>query len=375
MDGDVAVERAEDPQPPVPVGPPERGDQLGPPVGHGRLLQPVPVLLGQDQDHLRAAVALEAFGQRRGHPAGGKILVLDIDIALGALDRGKVERLHLTGQHQPVDPRIGAGDGDVDLVQVDADPLRPKIFAAAGDPGDLLPGRPEPAFAGELAQRRRRFAVEGDLHVVERGVGLTGGVGPPGVVQSVLGRVPAPRAEVDPANERQRVVDDDDLLVMAGPDRVDRVQAVAQPAVGHQAEPVVGEQLPVAGKDDGEVPGEDVDVQPRPVGDQMVEKLAELIGRRHIVPVRLQPNPAVHVPTDDDDRPARPQRRRLEGGEIGGRVDQEGDPMRAQQPPTGLAFDEKPILPGTRSRSRAVLAEVLEKICLCHGRHAGIGAP
>ena len=104
-------------------------------------------------------------------------------------------------------------------------------------------------------------------------------------------------------------------------------------------------------------------------------QLAELIGRRHIVPVRFQPNPAVHVPTNDDDRPARPQCRRLEGGEIGGRVDQEGDPMRAPQPPAGLAFDEQPILPGTRSRSRAFLGDGLEKICLCHGSHTGIGAP
>ena len=78
-------------------------------------------------------------------------------------------------------------------------------------------------------------------------------------------RVPAVRRHVDPAAEREPVVDHHDLVMMAGADRVGPVQlevdlAVGRPPCEAQDGRPAPEQL-----DGSDVPLEDVDLQPRPV--------------------------------------------------------------------------------------------------------------
>jgi hypothetical protein len=71
-----------------------------------------------------------------------------------------------------------------------------------------------PAHACELRECGGGLAVDDRLHVVERGIGHAGEIDAAGIVEAMRARVPAPGGEVEPARERHRVVDHDDLLVL-----------------------------------------------------------------------------------------------------------------------------------------------------------------
>ena len=108
--------------------------------------------------------------------------------------------------------------------------VTPAGHRSAGAPprgvaGDDLAGRRLPPRPRDGAQCRRRLPLDHHLDVVNGRVRLAGGVDAIGLVGPVGGQVPAADGQVQPARERDLVVDHHDLLVVRRPQRVGAVQA------------------------------------------------------------------------------------------------------------------------------------------------------
>src|SRR4029453_7418278 len=106
---------------------------------------------------------------------------------------------------------------------------------ASPRPTQVPPGRSPPALSEELAQSGRGVAVDGHLDVVERSIRDAARRGATRVNGPVLARVPAMARQVDSADECDRIIDDDDLLVVRGSERGARVGAKAD--AGGPAQP------------------------------------------------------------------------------------------------------------------------------------------
>ena len=92
------------------------------------------------------------------------------------------------------------------------------------------------AAAHEIAERRRGGAVDSHLDVVHRARDLALGVEPASVVGLVSRRVPAHEREIESSDERNLVVDDDDFLMVRGPDRMLAVEGEVQASMASPAE-------------------------------------------------------------------------------------------------------------------------------------------
>jgi len=121
-------------------------------------------------------------------------------------------------------------------------------------------GRGVPAFPRELTQCGGDVAVDHHAYVVKRRIGPAVGVAPSGIIQAVLGSVPAVAGQVETADERQGVVDDDELLVMRCAGRVTIVELEIEPPLGPRREPELGEPFALQREEQGEIPAQDIGV-------------------------------------------------------------------------------------------------------------------
>ena len=164
------------------------------------------------------------LGKMFGEAFRGEILVLDIDAALGAIDHVEEQGFDLADLALVVEGGTGAGDADVDVGQVRRDAL-----AATGRRSDAPAARARrrraPSARAQAPPARRGFAVDHRLHVMERRIGHAGEIDAARIVEAMRARVPAPGGEIEPAGERERVVDHDDLLVLRGAERQVVVEA------------------------------------------------------------------------------------------------------------------------------------------------------
>ena len=112
------------------------------------------------------------------------------------------------------------------------------------------------------------------------------------------GRVPAPDREIEAARERQRVVDDDDLLVVGPAERVRVVELEGQARVGVPGEAVGGEGLALEREQHREVPGEREHAQRGPAGEHVVQERQQ--RERRIRGAGVQLDAAVDVPAEDE---------------------------------------------------------------------------
>ena len=79
---------------------------------------------------------------------------------------------------------------------------------------DIASGRGAPAGADEVAERGGRLAVHHHLYVAWADTAVRAGFYAVGVVAPVGWSIPATNGEIEPARERDSIVDDDDLLMM-----------------------------------------------------------------------------------------------------------------------------------------------------------------
>ncbi len=151
------------------------------------------------------------------------------------------------------------------------------------------------------------------------------------IVREVLGRVPAAQREVDAAHESDGIVDEDDFLVLAAGDRMRIVVTQTHPVVRRPAEAVERRNLAIGAEHDGIVPVQHVDAQAAAAPDEEVQELAEQRGRRAArLGIEMQPRLAVEVPGEDRNRARRAQRGVVERLEIGLRIDEQRDAVRAR---------------------------------------------
>jgi hypothetical protein len=156
----------------------------------------------------------------------------------------------------------------------------------------------------------------------------------------VLAGIPAAAGEIETADEGDRVVDDDDLLMLRRPGRVMPVEAEVQASMGAPSEPEERQRLALEREHDGEVPVEHVDVEVPAAGHDRVQEIPELVREVAIAFVAAQTDATVHVPPDDQDRALGPFHRLGEGREVGLPVDRERDAMRPREAPAAPALDQ-----------------------------------
>ena len=138
----------------------------------------------------------------------------------------------------------------------------------------LPPGGGLPAGAGELAQRGGRVAVDHHLNVVHGRVGAADRIDAARLARQVSGRVPAPDRQIQPAREGDRVVDDDDLLVVGGAERMRIVEVEREAGVCVPGEAIGRQRLAFQREQHREVPGEREHAQLGPAGEDVVQERA-----------------------------------------------------------------------------------------------------
>ena len=312
---------------------------------HRALLEPAVLLAAQDHGELRRVGLLQPREQRFADHVRGEVLLLDEDEAPGLGDRIQHQRLDLAHRLAPAIGGLGAADAELDVAKLRLAVVRPAVVRLdRGGFARALAGGAEPALARELAVRRRGRPVEHHLHVVEGRVLLAGRVAAQRIVRAVALRIPAAAREVEPAHERDLVVHHDDLLVMAGRDRVRGVEAELQPLARAELVAEHGQPLAIEREHHREVPAQHVHAELAPAPDQCLEELAQRLGPTVLRAARNEAGAAVDVPGDDLDAALRAHHGLARRGEVGAGVDQEADPVRA--------LDAPAVAPGLQQRRR-----------------------
>ena len=193
-----------------------------------------------------------------------------------------------------------------------------------------------PARARQLPQRGGGLAVDHHLNVVRGRVGVAGRVDARGFVRLVRGCVPAPDREIEASRERQRVVDDDDLLVVSPAERVGVVEPEGQARVGLPGEAVGGEGLAFQREQHREVPGEREHPQRGPAGEHVVQERQQ--RERRIRGPGVELDAAVDVPAEHEHALARAADGVAKRGEVGVGIDQERGALRLRDTPAVFPF-------------------------------------
>ena len=192
----------------------------------------------------------------------------------------------------------------------------------------MLAGRDSPSIPRDLGDPPRRLAIHRDHQIVEGWIRLAVRDASR-IVRAVVRGVPAPRREVEPAHEREPVVDDDDLLVVRARERVAAVEPEVHPPMALPAEAVQRRELAVGAEDHRIVPVEHVDAQLAAPPCEVVQELAERRAGAAVV-AEGEGGTAVEVPREDDDRALGQLGRGHEAGEVVGAVDEKRHAVRVR---------------------------------------------
>jgi len=148
------------------------------------------------------------------------------------------------------------------------------------DRSQRLAGGMAPAKPCELGKGARARSVNHHLQVMDRGIRRAIGRQPQRVVGAMPSRIPSFDGEIDPADERQAVVNANDLLVMG---RIDRMLLI-------EAEVNARVLLPLGASDErqslarrvqgGDAPYQDANLE---LGMDLDERAQQIAQRRRIL--------------------------------------------------------------------------------------------
>src|SRR4029079_12616597 len=182
----------------------------------------------RDDDDIRRAGIAKSLRKGCTDHTRAEVLIFEIHEMPCATDRVDVEMAYFLDRLSRDVSRIGARDGDVDVRDIGRDVARPRIVARfLVDPAGPTPSRAHPAVAAQLSEGARRGAVDDSLHVVVRTVRVAFRIAAVRLVAAGWWGVPAAVRQIETAHESDRVVDDDDLLMVRGAHRVLVVQPEA----------------------------------------------------------------------------------------------------------------------------------------------------
>ena len=314
--------RPEDTEAAVLVGGPQQSEHPVSGAVHGLLLQSALRGAREHDDDLRAGGVAQPGGERLDDGPGGQVLVLQVDDLAGGGDRGQIQRLHLTDLALLGVQRHGARDPDIDVTQRRLQRVRPRVLA-----GPDRIQRPThsgaPPFAGQFSERPRRRPVDRDGDLVARRV-VAAQYPPQSVVVPVLAGVPSFGGEVDATAERDRVVDDQDLLVVHRSGGVRAVHREVQPPAAepvHQRDRRDAVPEVVERRQQSQVGLQEMDSQVGLLPEHPLQEGAQPVGAGQRRAAPLQGDPGVEVPADQQDAVAGPQHGRLGMTEVVGAVD------------------------------------------------------
>ena len=117
----------------------------------------------------------------------------------------------------------------------------------------------------------------------------------------VLRRIPAVSGEVAATAEGDRIIDDQDLLVVGRAWRMHAIHLVAEPVLW---QPSPGPFRPVAALDrerQGHVPDQDVNLKAGALGEEAPEEATECFGLLGPLEIRLERDARVEVPSQEQD--------------------------------------------------------------------------
>ena len=183
----------------------------------------------------------------------------------------------------------------------------------------------------------------------------------------MLRRIPAGMREIEAADERDGIVDDDDLLVVRRADRMLAVEPELEPAVRLPVELEHGQPLALERIHHREIPRQRVRAQTAARCRHCVQEVAERLRKAVVRAFGDEPQPAVDVPADDEDRMARGGDRPAHRAEIRIGVDQHGQPMRTLDAPAVAPGDEQ------RCEARIVALRLRTRGCVDNGRWVAHG--
>jgi len=260
---------------------------------------------------------------------------------------------------------------DVDVLEIRRERRGPGIAGPSWG-AEQVTGRAAPALACERPERGRGRTAHGDLHVVERAIPASRRIDPCRLVDAVVRCVPAIRREVEAAEERDRVVDHHELLVVTGAERVLTVETELQAAVRPPSELDRGEKLALEREYERVVPVEQAGAQTTLTLEHGVQELPQ--RRRQAVRHALRGlelRRGLDVPADDHDRLARAGHGLHERAKIGVGVDQDRKPRRAHAAPRVPPLDADRAAPPARP-----LPGRSDRPALCgHPRSRGAASP
>lgn len=162
----------------------------------------------------------------------------------------------------------------------------------------------------------------------------------------MLGGVPAVRTDVAAAAEGDRIIDDDDLLVVGGPQRQGPVQSKIDPRTVKEAAAAQRKE-PLGGRDrKGRLPAQDADLQVRTRLGQGPQERADLLGHRALAGgVVVQNRVRIEGPVQEMDRPGGSGHGGLGRREIGLHVHEQGRTGRGLHAPAGRSGLKHPVSP------------------------------
>jgi hypothetical protein len=152
--------------------------------------------------------------------------------------------------------------------------------------------------------------------------------------------------QIEAANERDRIVDHHDLLVVRGAHGVLVVEPERKPRVGAPVELVKRHPLAVHREHHREIPRQHAHAKPRLALYHLVQEIAELFGVPVVRAGRNQTDAAVDVPADDIDTALRIADGGTDRSEVIGAVDQKSDALGVLYTPAIAAGYEKSIRAG-----------------------------
>ena len=313
----------------VPVTLAQRLDQPGARRVHRDRLQPALGGVRVDEHDLGAVRLVEPLRHGLGDAARGEILAFGVDETARRGDLAEEERLDLEHGRAVRHRRLGAGDLELDFVEVDGEFGRP----AVADPGDrlqMLAARPRPARAADVAERRRRRTFDRARGVVPRLVGPATAIDATGILVEVDARVPASAGHVDPAAEGEAVVDADDLLVMRCAGRMVAVEFDVDAGLAHPLEDREERRAAHRGLERAEIPAQQIDLQLRLALEEPEHEVADGLRLTRLARAVGKADARVEVPADEHDPPLRPQHRRAQQSEIVIGVDDDREAVGAR---------------------------------------------
>jgi hypothetical protein len=170
------------------------------------------------------------------------------------------------------------------------------------------------------------------LDIVKRSAGFSVHESALWMIDLMCGGIPPAGRKIQPPDECQRIIDDDDLLMVGRADGMDAVLHGMQSPVGEPA--CIGGPFAFNAVNQMMIPSKYIDLQVVLSAQKFSAKLSDLIGESVRVLIDGYSGPAVEIPSKNHDALPSAGRRCTEGTEVCGTIDKEGDTMRVFDAPT-----------------------------------------